>query len=123
VPSALPGPPYYRHEWVTFLRSALAMVAAGFGSGRLRTLRGAWHVLRANHAWAPYPDNQPDQARAHMRRFYQLETGAFQASFGSGQLGMLARRPAGAKVSWSLGWGPARPALAGRPLGVGGPAL
>lgn len=32
------------------------------------------------------------------------ETGAFQASFGSGQLGMLARRPAGAKVSWSLGW-------------------
>lgn len=35
---------------------------------------------------------------------YDEETGAFQASFGSGQLGMLARRPAGAKDSWSLGW-------------------
>jgi hypothetical protein len=63
---------YYRHEWLTFLRSALAMVAAGFGMGRLRTLRGAWYVLRANQAWAPYPDNRPDQARACMRRFYQL---------------------------------------------------
>lgn len=62
---------YYRHEWGTFLHSALAMVAAGFGMGRLRTLRGAWFVLQANRAWAPYPDNRPDQARAYMRRFYQ----------------------------------------------------
>jgi hypothetical protein len=62
---------YYRHEWGTFLRSALAMVSAGFGMGRLRTLRGAWFVLQANRAWAPYPDNDPDQARAQMRRFYQ----------------------------------------------------
>jgi hypothetical protein len=63
---------YYRGEWLTFLRSALTMVAAGFGMGRVRTVRGAWHVLQANRAWAPYPDNQPDLARAHMRRFYQL---------------------------------------------------
>jgi hypothetical protein len=62
---------YYRHEWGTFLRSALAMVAAGFGMGGLRTLRGAWFVLQANRAWAPYPDNRPEQARAYMRRFYQ----------------------------------------------------
>jgi hypothetical protein len=63
---------YYRHEWGTFLRSALAMVSAGFGMDRLRTVRGAWLVLQANRAWAPYPDNDPDRARGYMRRFYQL---------------------------------------------------
>jgi len=63
---------YYRHEWLTFLRAALAMVSAGFGMDRARTVRGAWYVLQANRAWAPYPDNDPDQARAYMRRFYQL---------------------------------------------------
>jgi len=63
---------YYRHEWTTFLRSALAMVAAGFGMGRWPTVRGAWYVLQANRAWAPYPDNQPELARSYMRRFYQL---------------------------------------------------
>jgi len=63
---------YYRHEWRTFLRSALTMVSAGFGMGRWPTVRGAWYVLQANRAWAPYPDNQPELARAYMRRFYQL---------------------------------------------------
>jgi hypothetical protein len=63
---------YYRREWSTFLRSALGMVSAGFGMDRLRTLRGAWYVLQANRAWAPYPDNDPDQARSYMRRFYQV---------------------------------------------------
>ena len=37
-----------------------------------RTLVGAWLVLRANMVWAPFPDNDPDKARALMRRFYQL---------------------------------------------------
>ena len=63
---------YYRREWPTFLRSALTMVAAGFGMDRARTVRGAWYGLQAHRAWAPYPDNDPDQARAYMRRFYQL---------------------------------------------------
>ena len=63
---------YYRREWVPFLRSAIAMVRAGFGMSRRRTLLGAWHVLRANQAWAPFPDNDPDRARAAMRRFYTL---------------------------------------------------
>lgn len=63
---------YYRREWLTFLRAALAMVSAGFGMDRARTVRGAWYVLQANRAWAPYPDNDPDQARTSMRRFYQL---------------------------------------------------
>ena len=44
---------YYRHEWVTFLRASVGMVASGFGMSRRDTLRGAWLVLRANQAWAP----------------------------------------------------------------------
>lgn len=63
---------YYRREWVRVLVAAVGMVAAGFGMGPGRTLAGAWHVLRANQAWAPYPDNDPGGAREHMRRFYEL---------------------------------------------------
>jgi hypothetical protein len=40
--------------------------------GRLRTVQGAYYVLRANQKWAPYPDNDPDAARDYMRRFYEL---------------------------------------------------
>ena len=63
---------YYRHEWRRFLVASVGMVAAGFGMSPDRTLAGAWYVLRANQMWAPYPDNQPDAARAYMRRFYEL---------------------------------------------------
>jgi hypothetical protein len=63
---------YYRHEWRRFLVAAVGMVSTGFGMGPTKTLRGAWHVLRANQFWAPYPDNDPDAARASMRRFYAL---------------------------------------------------
>ncbi|HEY5877652.1 MAG TPA: hypothetical protein VIU11_01995 [Nakamurella sp.] len=63
---------YYRREWLSFLRSAVRMVRAGFGMNRRRTLLGAWHVLRANQLWAPYPDNDPAGARAAMQRFYVL---------------------------------------------------
>lgn len=63
---------YYRREWRTFLRAAVGMVAAGFGMNRLKTLRGAWLVLRANQKWAPSPNNDPDAARELMRRFYTL---------------------------------------------------
>jgi hypothetical protein len=48
------------------------MVREGFGMGPMRTVAGAYHVLRANQLWAPYPDNDPDGARASMRRFYAL---------------------------------------------------
>jgi hypothetical protein len=37
----------------------------------VRTLHGAWLVLRANQLWAP-EDNDPDGARRCMRRFYGL---------------------------------------------------
>src|SRR5262245_16003824 len=63
---------YYQRRWGTFLRAAVGMVREGFGMPRGRTLRGAWLVLRANQAWAPYPDNDPDRARALMRQFYVL---------------------------------------------------
>jgi hypothetical protein len=63
---------YYQRRWGTFLRAALGLVRAGFGLSALATLKGAWLVMRANQAWAPYPDNDPDRARALMRRFYAL---------------------------------------------------
>jgi hypothetical protein len=63
---------YYRRRWFTFLRAAVGMVRTGFGMPWPRTVRGAWLVLRANQAWAPYPDNDPDRARALMAQFYAL---------------------------------------------------
>ena len=66
---------YYRHHWRRFLVAAVGMVDAGFGMGPAKTLLGAWHVLRANQHWAPYPDNNPDAARDSMRQFYALVAG------------------------------------------------
>lgn len=63
---------YYRHEWGKALRAFVGMVDQGFGLGPRRTFVAAWHVLKANKAWAPVPDNDPDAARASMRRFYRL---------------------------------------------------
>jgi hypothetical protein len=63
---------YYRRDWRLVLRAAIGMVRVGFGLSWPATLRGAWYVLRANQAWAPYPDNDPDAACAYMRRFYAL---------------------------------------------------
>src|SRR5450432_129802 len=63
---------YYRHEWASFLRSAIGMVATGFGMSRANTLAGAWYVLQANRAWAPVPDNDPESARSYMARFYTV---------------------------------------------------
>lgn len=63
---------YYRHEWRRFMVASVGMVSAGFGMSPGRTLSGAWYVLRANQMWSPFPDNQPDAARAYMRRFYEL---------------------------------------------------
>ncbi len=48
------------------------MVRHGFGLGPVATIRAAWHVLRANQAWALQPINRPWAARMHMARFYRL---------------------------------------------------
>ncbi len=63
---------YYQRRWAPFLAASVGLVRAAFGMNRTRTLVGAWLVLRANQKWAPFPDNDPDAARALMTRFYQL---------------------------------------------------
>jgi hypothetical protein len=63
---------YYLREWPQVLAASVGLVRTGFGMDWYRTLHGAWLVLRANQLWAPFPDNDPDRARACMRRFYAL---------------------------------------------------
>lgn len=63
---------YYQREWPRVLSASLGLVREGFGLRGVDALRGAWWVLRANQRWAPYPDNDPDGARAFMQRFYAL---------------------------------------------------
>ena len=63
---------YYLHQWPRVLIASVGLVRMGFGMDWVRTLHGAWLVLRANQLWAPYPDNHPRQAEACMRRFYAL---------------------------------------------------
>ena len=72
---------YYQRRWGTFLRASLGLVREGFGLPPLPTLHGAWLVMRANQAWAPYPDNDPDRARALMRQFYALVARTSHESF------------------------------------------
>jgi hypothetical protein len=71
---------YYRRDWRLVLSAALGMVRVGFGMSWPASLRGTWWVLRANQAWAPYPDNNPDTARRLMQRFYTLVTSAHHLS-------------------------------------------
>jgi phosphatidylserine decarboxylase len=63
---------YYRRKWGAFLIASVALVRAAFRMSWPRTLVGAWLVLRANQKWAPFPDNDPDAARALMTSFYRL---------------------------------------------------
>jgi hypothetical protein len=72
---------YYRRKWAAFLLASVGMVRAAFGMNWRRTLRGAWLVLRANQKWAPFPDNDPDAARALMTRFYGLLAASEKAAF------------------------------------------
>lgn len=80
---------YYQRRWGTFLRAAFGLVQEGFDLSAPQTLRGAWLVLRANQAWAPYPDNDPDRARALMRRFYALVTKTHGETFDLDQAARL----------------------------------
>jgi hypothetical protein len=63
---------YYLRRWSQVLAASVGLVRAGFGMDWIRTLHGAWLVLRANQLWAPFPGNDPEGARACMRRFYAL---------------------------------------------------
>ena len=63
---------YYLRRWPQVLAASVGLVQAGFGLDPYSTLQGAWLVLRANQLWAPFPDNDPDGARACMQQFYEL---------------------------------------------------
>ncbi len=80
---------YYRRDWPLVLRGALGMVRHGFALGPLANFAGAWHVLRANQAWAPYPDNDPAAARRSMARFYRLANRAGRLDVDPVQAAML----------------------------------
>jgi len=84
---------YYRRKWVAFLVASVVLVRSAFGMNWPRTLVGAWLVLRANMVWAPFPDNDPEKARALMRRFYQLLCA-------SGESGFAPSRAAELEVEW-----------------------
>src|SRR5919199_4642509 len=71
---------YYRRKWGAFLIASVALVRVAFRMSWRNTLLGAWLVLRANQKWAPFPDNDPDAARAFMRRFYRLVRDSHQES-------------------------------------------
>jgi len=72
---------YYRRKWGAFLVASIGLVRAAFRMNWPRTLVGACLVLRANQVWAPFPDNDPDKARALMGRFYQLLRASGSGSF------------------------------------------
>jgi hypothetical protein len=63
---------YYLRRWPRVLIALVRLVRMGFGMDWRRTLHGAWLMLRAAQLWAPNPDNDPERARACMRRFYTL---------------------------------------------------
>jgi hypothetical protein len=62
---------YYRREWARFLVLSVRVVRSGFGMDWIRTVHGAWLVLRANQLWAQAPADAAG-ARRCMRRFYAL---------------------------------------------------
>ena len=80
---------YYQRRWVAFLVASVAMVRSAFEMSWPRTLVGAWLVLRANMVWAPYPDNDPDEARRLMRLFYRLLRKSSGASFDTARAAQL----------------------------------
>jgi hypothetical protein len=62
---------YYRREWARFLVLSVRVVRSTFGMDWIRTVHGAWLVLRANQLWAP-SRGDPEGARRCMSRFYGL---------------------------------------------------
>ena len=64
---------YYQREWARFLALSVLVVRTAFGMDWVRTVHGAWLVLRANQLWAPPPPKSDAAgARRCMRRFYAL---------------------------------------------------
>jgi hypothetical protein len=84
---------YYRHRWAALLVTSVRLVRAAFAMPWLKTLEGAWWVLRANQRWAPYPDNDGAGAERAMTRFYELVA----ATYGPG---VAPSTLAGLEIRW-----------------------
>jgi hypothetical protein len=80
---------YYRREWITLLVSSVGLTREMFALPWPSTLRGAWLVLRANQLWAPYPNNDPEGARATMERFYRIVANHHHEPFDPAQAAIL----------------------------------
>ncbi len=63
---------YYLRRWTQVLAASVRLVWLGFGLDWVRAPWGAWLLLRAIQLWAPFPDNDPDRARACMQQLYEL---------------------------------------------------
>jgi hypothetical protein len=63
---------YYLRRWTRLLVTSVRLLWLGFGGDMARIVPGAWLMLRAVRLWAPFPDNDPDGAQAHMRELYAL---------------------------------------------------
>jgi len=63
---------YYQRRWTQVLTGLVRLLQLGFGPDWRRALQGAWLMLRALRLWAPFPDNDPDGARACMHALYEL---------------------------------------------------
>ena len=63
---------YYQQRWTQVLAAAVRLAWLGFGMDWVRTLQGAWLLLRAIQLWVPFPGNDPDGARACIRQLYAL---------------------------------------------------
>ena len=105
---------YYQRRWTQVLAALVRLFRLGFGRDWVRTLQGAWLMLRAVQLWAPFPDNDPDGARACMCELYALVRLRFGEprtrherppwrSTGGGRTGSVSMRPILRKLatSWS----------------------
>jgi len=63
---------YYQRRWTQVLTGLVRLLQLGFGPDWARALQAAWLMLRATRLWAPFPDNDPDGARACMQALYEL---------------------------------------------------
>ncbi len=63
---------YYLRRWTHMLAASVRLLRLGFGTDLPRILQAAWLIRQAVQSWAPFPDNDPDGARARMHELYVL---------------------------------------------------
>ena len=61
---------YYQKRWLRLLGVSVGMVRASYGLNPLQAAYGAYLVMRAEVAAAPFPNNDIPLAERYMRRFY-----------------------------------------------------